>query len=97
MGTYCADSCQGVIDCIDDNPTCGTTVDPMCVRRNGGTSAKCTGAWEMASGAQTPIGVPAQTAIDFFNCACGGVVPTDPGGSDGGSGGAPPSGEAGSN
>lgn len=88
MGTYCATACQAIIDCIDDNPMCGTAVDPMCVRRNGGMPAKCTSVWESGSGTSTPVGAPAKTAITFFNCACGGVLPEDTGSEpSGGSGG----------
>ena len=76
MGTYCATSCQALIDCVADavGDGCGTKSDPMCVLRNNGMPNDCTSEWESA-GSSTVNPGPSKIATLYFECACGVDVP----------------------
>jgi hypothetical protein len=81
MGTYCADACEDVIACLEDQSSCVTLA--ACVERKNGVAAPCTAAWEMAGGASMTPGSPAVVVTDFFDCACGAAADETSSGSGG--------------
>nr|PZN29529.1 MAG: hypothetical protein DIU78_00030 [Pseudomonadota bacterium] len=71
-GGDCLNRCRPLVQCLQENPNCGTDADPMCVKRTNGAPNKCTTQWETAgAGMQRP----SQIAVAYFECACGIEVP----------------------
>jgi hypothetical protein len=85
MGTYCAEACEEVIACLEEQSSCVTLA--ACVERKNGVAAPCTAAWEMAGGGSMTPGSPAVVATDFYDCACGAAADDTSSGSGGEAGG----------
>lgn len=75
MGTYCADNCPPIVDCVEKaTPLCVTAADPLCAKRTNGTANTCTTLVENG-GNQTNPTQPAAVALGFIQCMCAATRP----------------------